>query len=340
MDNKRNITADALIAVVDNNRTEFGTISWLDVQKDMLDLGYDGSTEKWRSQYRRIVRGGKRLLSETSIEEIEARRAKGENIEVWFEDGLLYYEVKPNPALGGKELNDYIDGDILKIAILGDTHIGSKSCDMEGLYTFYKYAYDQGVRNFYHTGDMTDGMYKNRDNSFYEQNAHGFQEQIEMVINYYPKIDGVTTYFITGNHDVTHMRNGGADVGRTLDIARRDMIYLGHNFGKVWLTPELDINLIHPTDGGAQAVSHKLQKIIDAAEGKRRAKIMAIGHYHKMAWVYWKGVHGFVTPSFQKQTEFMRDNNLKSYTGGYILTIKVNKDGELISITPEYFEVG
>lgn len=193
-----NKSKELLLAVVDNNRSDFGTISWLDVQKDMQDLGFEGSTEKWRSQYRREVRGGKRPLSETNIEEIEARRAAGENIEVWFEDGILYYEVKPLPQLGGREIDDYLDGDVFRIAILGDTHIGSKAFDMEGLYSFYEYAYNQGVRNFYHTGDITDGMYKNRDDSFYEQNAHGFQEQIEMAIKYYPRIAGVTTYFITG----------------------------------------------------------------------------------------------------------------------------------------------
>jgi hypothetical protein len=134
------------------------------------------------------------------------------------------------------------------------------------------------------------------------------------------------------------MRNGGANVGETVEMGREDMVYLGHNFAKVWLTPEVDLNLIHPTDGGAQAVSHKLQKIIDNAEGQRRAKIVAVGHYHKMAWVYWKGVHGFVMPSFQYQTDFMRDNNLKSYVGGFILNIKFDRDGNLVSVSPEFVE--
>ena len=134
------------------------------------------------------------------------------------------------------------------------------------------------------------------------------------------------------------MHNGGANVGETVEMAREDMVYLGHNFGKIWLTPEVDLNLIHPTDGGAQAVSHKLQKIIDGAEGQRKSKIMVVGHYHKMAWVLWKGVHGFVMPSFQYQTDFMRDNNLKSYVGGFILTIKLDRDGGLVSVTPEFVE--
>jgi len=136
------------------------------------------------------------------------------------------------------------------------------------------------------------------------------------------------------------MRNGGANIGETISLGRDDLVYLGHNFAKIWLSENCDLNLIHPTDGGAAAVSHKLQKIIDNAEGKRKANIIAVGHYHKMGWVYWKGVHGFVVPSFQHQTDFMRDNNLKSYVGGYILTIKLDDEGNLLSVVPEFVDLG
>jgi hypothetical protein len=84
----------------------------------------------------------------------------------------------------------------------------------------------------------------------------------------------------------------------------------------------------------------RAQKIIDAAAGKRRSKIMAIGHYHKMDWIYWKGIHAFTMPSFIHQTEFMETRNLKSYVGAYILTIKVDDDGQLLSMTPEFVELG
>ena len=135
---------------------------------------------------------------------------------------------------------------------------------------------------------------------------------------------------------MTHLYNGGADIGQEIARARDDMEYLGHNFAKVWLTPRIDLNLVHPTDGGAWAVTHKIQKIIDSAEGKRKSTVLAVGHYHKMAWLEWKGTQGIVMPSFQKQTSFMRDNNLLSYVGGVILKIKTDKDGRMVSFSPEY----
>lgn len=270
--------------------------------------------------------------------EITRMRLRGYNLLVWTQDGMTMIHMVKKPKTTNKVLDRLYEGTSFKIAIVSDTHMGHDKAADEELQSFYEYAHSLGVRDFYHAGDITDGYYTNRTDSIYEQTHIGFDRQLENVVENYPKIDGVTTYFITGNHDVTHVRNGGANIGKAITNYRDDLIYLGHNFAKVWLTEGVDLNLIHPGDGSAYGVSHKAQKIIDAAHGKRRSKIMAIGHYHKMNWIFWKGVHAFIMPSFQKQTTFMETKNLKSYVGAYILTVKVDNNGNLISLTPEYVD--
>lgn len=261
---------------------------------------------------------------------------RGYNVLVWQEDDkVMFHNVRKLPDVTNTFEHLY-DGEEITIAILGDTHLGHNCEALDELKHFYEYAYSKGVRDFYHVGDLTDGYYKNRDSSIFEQHKIGFQQQLEHVVDNYPQIDGVTTYFITGNHDLTHTINGGANIGDVVGKIRKDMVYLGHNFAKVWLTPDVDINLIHPTDGSSAAISYKAQKIIDAATGKRKSKIMAIGHYHKVNWLYYKNIHAFNVPSFQHQTEFMASNNLASIVGGFILTIKVDDDGKLLSVVPEF----
>ena len=261
---------------------------------------------------------------------------RGYNVKVWEEEGKIMLENIRRLPTSNNTFENLYEGEEFTIAIVGDTHLGHKCEALDELKHFYEYAYSKGVRYFYHVGDLTDGYYKNRDNSIFEQHKIGFQQQLEHVVDNYPQIDGVTTYFITGNHDLTHTINGGANIGDVVGKIRKDMIYLGHNFAKVWLTPDVDINLIHPTDGSNAAISYKAQKIIDAASGKRKSKIMAIGHYHKVNWVYYKNIHAFNVPSFQHQTDFMASNNLVSVVGGFILTIKVDHDGKLLSVIPEF----
>lgn len=272
--------------------------------------------------------------------EVTKMRLVGYDVHIWLESGTTFMQITTKVKENTKSFEKLYKGREFKIALISDTHMGHNKHDNEALHTFYKYAHAQGITDFYHAGDIVDGYYKNRDSSIYEQYAVGFDRQLEDVVKNYPHINGVTTYFITGNHDVTHIRNGGANIGKAIAAQRDDLIYLGHNFAKIWLTEEVDLNLIHPGDGSAYSVSLRAQKIIDAAAGKRVSKIMAIGHYHKMDWIYWKGIHAFTMPSFIHQTEFMETRNLKSYVGGYVLTIKVDDDGQLLSITPEFVELG
>jgi hypothetical protein len=93
--------------------------------------------------------------------------------------------------------------------------------------------------------------------------------------------------------------------------------------------------LIHPVDGSSQALSYKIQQVIDR-NPQKKAEIMLIGHYHKTASVFYKGSWGYLVPSFQHKSSFMNDNNLVSDVGGMILTIKLNKDGSLQSLATEY----
>jgi hypothetical protein len=175
-----------------------GRVSWVEVTERMKEMGEEGSAEMWRSRWRRSNPRRKRRVKDVGIKEIERQRAAGANIEVWFEDGELWFENKPVLELGTTEISVLTEARELKIAVLGDTHIGSKKTAWGALESFYEYAYDSGVREFYHAGDLTDGMYKNRDNSFYEQDAHGFSEQVQMVVDKYPRLDECKTYFITG----------------------------------------------------------------------------------------------------------------------------------------------
>lgn len=280
------------------------------------------------------------LAEDGVFAEVTRMRLNGYDVHIWLEDGTTLLQIHKRVQENTKSFDRLYSGSEFKIALLSDTHMGHNKHDNEALHTFYRYAHAQGITEFYHAGDIVDGYYKNRDSSIYEQYAVGFDRQLDDVVKNYPQIDGVTTYFITGNHDVTHVRNGGANIGRAIAAQRDDLIYLGHNFAKIWLTEEVDLNLIHPGDGSAYSVSLRAQKIIDAAQGKRKSKLMAIGHYHKMDWIYWKGVHAFTMPSFIHQTEFMETMNLKSYVGAYILTIKVDDNGELLTVIPEYVELG
>ncbi len=110
--------------------------------------------------------------------------------------------------------------------LLGDTHIGSHDWNSDACHEYYETAINDGVKIFYHTGDITTGerMFRGQE---YEIYAHGFDAQKNAVIAEYPQYKGVVTYFITGNHDLSFLKTAGANIGQAIARERQDLIYIG-----------------------------------------------------------------------------------------------------------------
>ena len=97
--------------------------------------------------------------------------------------------------------------------VISDSHMGSIYELVDYLVFVYKEAKKRGITEVYHIGDISDGYYTNRPEQIYSLKCIGFDAQVDNIIANYPKEEGITTYFILGNHDETHIKNGGANLG-------------------------------------------------------------------------------------------------------------------------------
>lgn len=223
----------------------------------------------------------------------------------------------------------------IKIAIIGDTHLGSKYTQFTHLNNFYDICETEGVKDVYHAGDVTDGI-KMRPGHEYELYAVSTDDMLHDVVANYPKRDGITTHFITGNHDASIYKHVGFDIGSAIHNKRMDMDYLGRDCAVIKLTKKCTLELRHPWDGTAYALSYKPQKMIEAMESDSKPNILAIGHYHKAEYLFYRNVHAIQTGCFEGQTPFTRGKGIAVNLGGWIITIKVAKDGSIKSITPQF----
>ena len=90
-----------------------------------------------------------------------------------------------------------------RIALISDTHIGSTCQQLTYLRDFYEKCEAVGVSAIYHAGDILAGNGKVYRGQEYELFVHGLDDTLDYFEEVYPKIDGVNTYFITGNHDLS-----------------------------------------------------------------------------------------------------------------------------------------
>ena len=224
---------------------------------------------------------------------------------------------------------------ILKFAIIGDTQLGSKYAQISHLKSFYELCASEGIKDVYHTGDVTAGL-KMRSGHEYELYKTSADDMVQDVIENYPRIEGITTHFITGNHDASIYKQVGYDIGNTITEKRPDMKYLGRDCALIFLTPNCKLELRHPWDGTAYALSYKPQKMIEAMESDSKPNILAIGHYHKAEYLFYRNVHCLQTGCFQAQTPYTRGKGISVHMGGWIVTIHVDKNGTITRFGSEF----
>lgn len=225
--------------------------------------------------------------------------------------------------------------EVIRFAIIGDTQLGSKYTQLSYLHSFYDICEKEGIKDVYHTGDITEGL-KMRIGHEYELYTVSADEMRDDVVKNYPKRDGITTYFITGNHDASIFKQVGFDIGFAIGFARPDMKYLGRDCAVINLTPNCTLELRHPWDGTAYAISYKMQKMIEAMESDSKPNILAVGHYHKAEYLFYRNVHALQTGCFQSQTPFTRGKGISIHMGGWIVTIRVDKNGYIQGFAPEF----
>jgi predicted phosphodiesterase len=214
--------------------------------------------------------------------------------------------------------------------VIGDTHYGSLYEAKDECAAIYERFRAEGVSDVLHAGDVIDGhqMYRGQE---FEIHAHGWAAQRDWFAKTAPKIPGMTTHFITGNHDASMKKAAGIDVGGELRDRRPDWRFLGEDHATVaFKTPNgrtFRVMLIHPGGGSAYALSYRPQKITEQIEGGTKPNMLLIGNYHKAEWMpSYRNVSVIQVGCFQWQTPFMVTKGLAAHVGGWIVRVTVQED--------------
>ncbi len=266
---------------------------------------------------------------------IELCRIYGKDVSIEKKGDTLVFKknIKRNPATS----KPGIDSPKLhhnQICAISDTHFGNIHNQLHLVNEIYEEAYNRGITTVLHVGDLVDGNYPNRPENPRQQFLHGFDEQAGYVVDMYPEIDGMTTYYILGSHDETHYKNGQATVNNWISRCRKDMIYLGQDTGEMNID-KVKIVLDHPGGGSSQALSYKPQKRIEMLESHNKPKILLIGHYHKSYAFSYRNVQCILVPALCDKTQFQQKQGLYNALGAYFIDVYSDKYGNIQYFIPE-----
>lgn len=231
----------------------------------------------------------------------------------------------------------------ITIGLVSDTHLGCKEERLDALNTVYDIFVREGITKVFHAGNIVDGYIPkiNGESAF----VTTIDDQIQYVIDQYPRRDGIVTHFITGDdHEGWWIKTGynfGRDLMQTAQgQGRTDLIYIGHVEADVEFKGPGGSTIMkvqHPGGGSAYARSYAGQKQVESFQGGEKPGILVQGHYHVANWMFERNVHVIGMPGFQDQTVFARKKRLRMDVGGAILGFKQNpKDGAITRCAVEY----
>lgn len=149
---------------------------------------------------------------------------------------------------------------------------------------------------------------------------HGFEAQAMAVNKRYPKRDGVTTSFITGNHCASFLKKSGADIGLRIHSLRDDLDYLGQFYARI--DDGLKIDILHPLSHGFYAKSYGIQKYLRSNEDVANwPDILIAGHTHQHNYFSDHGVDCINAGNFQKMNEYGIRQGYSPDMGGWIIEL-------------------
>ncbi len=222
-----------------------------------------------------------------------------------------------------------------EILVVSDTHYGSIWCQPSMVNTAVYEAYNRGITDIIHVGDICDGDYSRiRPNNIREVFLYGATGQVDYTLKNLPKYKGMKWHMITGSHDQTHLFNYGVDFGKELAKKRSDIEYLGQDRAMLYLD-KCAIEVFHPGGGSSRILSTKPQNGIDQMLSKNKPKLSLRGHYHKVYYMMYRNIHTFLCPCNVDQSSYMMKGEMPNLMGDYFLTLYYDDNGMIHYIVPE-----
>lgn len=288
---------------------------------------------KTRDQLRALKKDVKLQLSvQKEVKEMKEAKDVGITSDAMLQRILKGKEFKP------KTLKKSFQGKHFRFGVVSDTHFCSIHEKIHELHEFYAHCKRQGVDTVVNAGDIVAGwgIYKGQEN---EVHTYGADAQIAYVVKNYPKVKGIKTAFITGNHDLSWWNRSGVDIGAKVAEQREDMVYLGQYEGFLNIGG-VKIQLSHPDGGGAYALSYNAQKIAEQIPSGKKPHILIFGHWHTSHYFSYRNIHILNAGCFEGQSLFLKRKGINPVIGGWIIDIEVADDAKksIISFAPQFFQ--
>ncbi len=239
--------------------------------------------------------------------------------------GDVQYKEKNTYNFSTDESNEF------NFIVISDTRLGSKSQQLSILNDIYLKGQKMGYDKVILCGNISAGIYSLSDIYAESNFVDDTYSQIDYIVNNYPRLDGMKTYFITGKTDNKHLKNEKVNIGKRISEKRDDMIYLGENSCEVMID-NVVMQVLNAKLGKTYTVSYRPQQQIDSYRSEDKPDILLYGGLLQMEKFNYRNVTCISVPSVVATTKEMTEKRYSNTIGACYVTVRTDQKGNLDSV--------
>lgn len=126
-----------------------------------------------------------------------------------------------------KKIDIQMENSYFQCLMIADTHIGAKKENLDSIKSLYQFASQERMSHVFHLGDFIEGLGTNQK----QRDKNQFQNTIDNVayaIKKYPKVKGIHTTMIFGDHDQYSVFEDGFSIDKMIMNKRADINVIGY----------------------------------------------------------------------------------------------------------------
>lgn len=259
---------------------------------------------------------------------------EGIGVDYYEKDNEAYLIRNDHPDLSKENAYEIkVDGNV-KFAVISDLRFGSKYEQISVLNDMYKKFKQDGIEYVIVAGNLVEGPYNGKTaleygKSLYTNDAEG---QADLVIQYFPKVEGIKTLFITGELD--HKWSKKLNLGNYIESQRDDMIYLGPISATVYFNNS-PIHIEQLKNGNTYTVAYPQQQYSRSLQGTEQYDaIMLSGTQTMQHFPSIRDTEMFSIPSVVDRTPKMAASKKINQMGAIEFDLQLDRFGKKRKIVP------
>lgn len=250
-----------------------------------------------------------------------------------FDDDIYMFNNGERQLISDNQCNLKTDNNNeFKFIAISDTYFGSKYQQLSILNDICSKGISMGYNNIFHCGNISCGIYPINDIYADTYFLDDSLRQIDYIVKYFPQIEGMKTYFITGARDERHLKTNKINIGKRISQLREDMIYLGNNSSVINID-KTKVLLFNSKLNKTYTVSYRPQQQVDSFRSEDKPNILLYGGLLQTEKFKYRDVNCISVPSVCATTKEMLDKRYSNTIGAWYITIRNNPKGYLEKIS-------